>query len=190
MQFVFMNRIADKTSVQVHGRDFEPMLTPEEVQVAVRRLAGQLSTDFGHGDPLCLSVLNGAFIFAADLVRAMDFDPEIRFIKVASYQHMESSGKINELIGLDTDVSGRDIIIVEDIVDTGHTITHLKRMLRERNAARVVVAALLWKEEAYLYNEPIEYVGFSIPNRFVIGYGLDFNGHGRALDGIYVLREE
>ena len=185
-----MNRLVDMENIVVHGRTFEPMLSAGEVQSAMVRIAAQISGDYADKDPLCVAILNGAFIFAADLVREMQFDPEIIFIKVASYQQMASTGDVKELIGLDVDISGREVIVIEDIVDTGHTINHLKQLLNTRGAASIGVATLLLKSEAYLYDTPVEYIGFSIPNRFVIGYGLDFDGHGRALEGIYVLKEE
>lgn len=186
-----MNSSLDiNTQVVVHQRTFELMLSAEEVQNAVIHLAKRISAKYADRNPLCIAILNGAFIFAADLVRALHFDPEIAFIKVASYQQMASSGKVNEVIGLDKDLSGRDIIVIEDIVDTGHTISYLSRLLKERGASSIAFAALLMKTEAYQYDIPIEFVGFKIPNKFVIGYGLDYDHHGRALRGIYVLKED
>ena len=176
--------------VHVHGRTFVLLFSAEEVQHAVQQIALQISSEYAGKDPLCIAILNGAFIFAADLVRSLHFDPEIAFIKVSSYQQMQTSGHVNEIIGLDADLSGRDIIVIEDIVDTGHTVAYLHRLLHERGAASVAFAALLLKTEAYQYDIPIDFVGYKIPNRFVIGYGLDYNGHGRALRGVYVLKEE
>ncbi len=176
--------------VVVNGRKFVPLFSSEEIKHAVEQVALLISTDYAGRDPLCIAILNGAFIFAADLVRLLKFDPEIAFIKIASYQQMQSTGKINEVIGLDTDLTNRDVIVIEDIVDTGHTIAYLHQLLQERGAASIAYAALLLKSDAYQYTIPIDYVGYKIPNRFVIGYGLDYDGHGRALRGVYVLKDE
>lgn len=184
------SQVMTDSPVIVHGQTFLPMLSAEEVHKAVTQIAARISTDYQDRNPLCIAILNGAFIFAADLVRLLDFDPEIAFVKISSYQNMQSSGRINEVIGLDKELAGRNVVVIEDIVDTGHTIAYLHRMLQERNAASIAFAALLMKSEAYQYDIPIDYIGFDIPNRFVIGYGLDFDNHGRALGGIYVLKEE
>jgi hypoxanthine phosphoribosyltransferase len=186
-----MNKpVIDTHHVQVHGQTFVPLLSAEEVEHAVRQIAKDISAYYQDKDPLCIAILNGAFIFAADLVRSLNFDPEIAFIKVASYQQMASTGQVNEVIGLDTDLTGRDVIVIEDIIDTGHTIAYLHRLLQERGAASIAFTALLLKKEAYQYDIPIDYVGFNIANRFVIGCGLDYDGHGRALRGVYVLKED
>lgn len=184
------NPVLTNKFVTVHERTFVPLHSAAEIAECVGLLAAQISKDYADKDPLCIAVLNGAFIFAADLVRSLSFDPEIAFIKVASYQHMQSTGTINEIIGLDTNLTGRDVIVIEDIVDTGHTIAYLQRLLQNRGAASITFAALLLKTEAYQYDIPIDYVGFRIPNKFVIGYGLDYDGHGRGLDSIYVLKED
>lgn len=184
------NPVLPAQLVRVHERTFVPMLSANEIAQSIGNLAVQISMKYAEKDPLCIAVLNGAFIFAADLVRSLSFDPEIAFIKVASYQKMQSTGEINEIIGLDTDLTGRNVIVIEDIVDTGHTIAYLQRLLQNRGAASISFAALLLKTEAYQYDIPIDYVGFRIPNKFVIGYGLDYDGHGRGLDSIYVLKED
>ncbi len=176
--------------VQIHGKTFVPMLSAEEIQHAVSQIASEISADYESRNPLCIAILNGAFIFAADLVRALNFDPQISFIKVASYRALQSSGKIKEIIGLETDLKGRDVIVIEDIVDTGHTISYLHQQLKSLGASSVAFTALLFKADAYKYDIPIRYVGIRIPDRFVIGYGLDYDGHGRSLKGVYVLKDE
>lgn len=184
-----MNSLTHESeTVYVHGSAFVPMLTAEEIGEAVLRLGEAISQDYTGRQPLCLAVLNGAFMFTADLVRALDFDPQLSFIKLSSYADMQSTGKIRSVIGLYDNVAGRDILVIEDIIDTGHTIAYLDKMLRGQGAASVAFATLLYKAEAYRYQIPIDYVGFNIPNAFVIGYGLDYNGYGRTLPGVYVLK--
>ena len=183
------NPTIESHQLSVHGRSFELLLSHEDVQRTVHQLAARISSDYAGMDPLCIVVLNGAFIFAADLVRAMTFDPEIVCVKVASYKQMQSSGKVQEIIGLDVPLAHRNVIVIEDIVDTGHTIAYLSQLLKDKGAASVAFTTFLMKPEAYQYGVPIDYVGTNIPNRFVIGYGLDFDGHGRSLPGIYILKD-
>jgi hypoxanthine phosphoribosyltransferase len=185
-----MSKIASDTEhIQVHELLFEPLLSAQQVQDAVQRMGEDISLRFKGKNPLFVAVLNGAFVFAADLIRSLSFDAEIAFIKVSSYQNLQSTGNVHEMIGLDKEISGRPVIVVEDIVDTGHTVNYLMNLLLARGASEVVFAAFLLKDEAYQYDIPIEFVGFRIPNRFVIGYGLDYNHYGRGLRGIYVLKE-
>lgn len=179
--------MAHRDLIHIQGLTFAPMLSAEEVADAVSEIARAISSDFAGKDPLMTIILNGAFIFAADLIRNMRFDTEIAFVRVASYKQMQTTGTVNAVMGLDTDIRGRSIIVVEDIIDTGHTVSYLNKMLYEHGAASVDFAALLMKPEAYQYDIPVRYVGFRIPNRFVIGYGLDYDGYGRALRSIYAL---
>ena len=176
--------------VEIHGKAFVPLIPAHEIRAAVLRIAAALDRDYRDKNPLLVAVLNGAFVFAADLVREMESDPEISFVKVASYRRMESSGQVTPLIGLNVDLTGREVIVVEDIIDTGHTVAFLKGLLSKMGAARVAFAALLFKKPAYRYDIPIDYVGIEIPDRFVVGYGLDFDGFGRTLRSIYVLQQE
>jgi hypoxanthine phosphoribosyltransferase len=174
--------------IRIHGHLFVRMLGADEIGDSVGEIAREISTDFAGRDPLLIVVLNGAFIFAADLIRALRFDTEIAFVRVASYQQMQSTGFVSEIMGLDRDIRGRSVIVIEDIVDTGHTIAYLYEKLADRGAASIDFAAMLMKPEAYQHQIPIRYVGFRIPNRFVVGYGLDYDGYGRALRDIYVLQ--
>ncbi len=185
-----MNNTSDTSQlVQVYDRAFEPMIPAEEIRLRVIAMAEEISTDYTTKNPLVIAVLNGAFIFAADLLRALDFDPEIAFIKLSSYQKMATTGEIRELIGLDRELEGRDVLIIEDIIDTGHTIAHLHNTLISQKAGSIAIATLLLKTGVYGYDVPLRYVGFEIPNRFVVGYGLDYEGYGRSLPGIFVLHE-
>ena len=176
-------------SVHIHGHHFRLMISKEEIESAVNRLAEEITGDLSDSDLLCIPILNGAFVFAADLVRALPFDPEVTFIRISSYQAMGTTGKVRQILGLSQDVKGRNVLVIEDIVDTGHTIAYLRDTLLEGGAKRVVFSALLFKKEAYQYQIPIDYVGFEIPDQFVVGCGLDYDGLGRTLPGIFVIDE-
>ena len=168
---------------------FVPYLTEEKIAAAVKVVAAKINEDYKGKNPLFLVILNGSFLFAADLVRAIDSEGcEVSFVKFSSYEGTESSGKVKELIGLNERLDGRDVIIVEDIVDTGTTIVQMMDDLMKRNPASVRIAALLFKPEAYKKHLKIDYVGMEIPNAFIVGYGLDYNGLGRNLKDIYVLK--
>jgi hypoxanthine phosphoribosyltransferase len=169
------------------GHHFQVFIREQEIRQAVGRLAAAISRDYEGKNPVLLAILNGSFIFAADLIRELSIEAEISFIRLSSYKKFKSSGEIRELIGLESSLSGREIIIVEDIVDTGRTLGHVLREFEKEGAKSVAVAALLHKPEAGLEAINLNYVGFSIPDRFVVGYGLDFNGMGRNLKDIYQL---
>jgi hypoxanthine phosphoribosyltransferase len=174
--------------ITIKELSFQPLIREEEIQAGVRILADEISSKTELHNAVCVAVLNGAFIFAADLLRALKFAPEVSFLKVSSYQQLSSTGKVRETIGLEMDITGRNVLLIEDIIDTGHTIAYLHQMLKERGAADIHIATLLMKPEAYLYDIPVQYVAFPIPNKFVIGYGLDYDGFGRTLRDIYVLK--
>lgn len=176
------------TEVKIHNKNFVPYLPSEKIQARIRELGQKIDTDLKGKNPVFLGVLNGCFRFASDLMTHIDEDCEINFLKVASYSGTESSGKVNELIGLNIDISGRDIIVIEDIVDTGHTLKFLLETLGKKNPKSIRIATLLFKPEAYLKEYPLHYVGFEIPNLFVVGYGLDYDGYGRNLNDIYQIK--
>ena len=174
-------RIADKI--------FERFISQEEISEAVHSLAEGINCAYAKRErPLFLGVLNGAFVFTADLIRQINFPCEVSFIKMASYDGTASSGKISELIGLADDIRGRHVMIVEDIVDSGVTVEHLIRKLQEREPASVEVVTLLFKPDACREVFPQLRYGIAVPNDFIIGYGLDFNGFGRNLPDIYRLK--
>jgi hypoxanthine phosphoribosyltransferase len=176
-------------TVRVHDKLFEPYLGTDSIQEKVNTLAGQLNRDYAGKKPLFIPILNGSFIFAADLFKALTIDAEISFIKLASYKGTKSSGQVITAIGLETDLFGRHVVIVEDIVDTGKTLTNFLPQLRHQQPASLKIVSLLHKPDATIYPLVVDYVGFSIPNRFVVGYGLDYNGLGRNLPEIYQLAE-
>lgn len=173
--------------IKVHDKFFRPYISKEEIQAAVEQVAEQISQDFDNQCPILISVLNGSFIFAADLIRAISIDCEITFIKLKSYTGTTSSGNAQTLLGLEENIEGRPVIIIEDIVDTGHTITHLLSLLNEHAPTEVRIACLLHKPEALVNPLIIDYIGFQIPNKFVVGYGLDYDGLGRNYSDIYQL---
>lgn len=179
-----------KKEVTLGDKVFVPYLSGEKISHAVRLVAEKINADYQGKSPLFLVVLNGAFLFAADLLRSIDLDCEVSFVKFSSYQGTSSTGKVKELIGLNETLAGRDVIIVEDIVDTGTTIVQMLADLADRQTASVRVATLLFKPEAYKKDIVIDYIGLEIPNAFIVGYGLDYDGLGRNLKEIYVIKSE
>jgi hypoxanthine phosphoribosyltransferase len=175
-------------SIQLHDKTFIPFLSHEEIQRYIGQLAARINTDYKGKNPLLVAVLNGSFMFAADLMKQLQVTCEITFVKLASYHGVTSGGSVTELIGLNEPVEGREIIIVEDIVDTGLTIQKVKDIFIVRNCKSVKVASLLFKPEAYKGKHTIDYVAIEIPNKFIVGFGLDYNGLGRNLKDIYQIK--
>ena len=172
--------------IQVEDKEFEIFLENDTINKRIRLMGIQLNVDYENKCPLVIGVLNGSFLFMADLIKEVNIPCEVAFMRVASYEGTSSSGQVKELIGLPANIKDRDIIVVEDIVDTGLTLTHILKMIKEKNPASVKVASLLLKPTALKYEiEDLAYVGFEIPNEFVVGYGLDYNGLGRNLIDIY-----
>lgn len=176
--------------IQVLDKSFEVFITREEIQREIASLAEKINNDYQGRDLVFLSVLNGAFMFTSDLMKNITIDCEVSFVKMSSYSGVESRGQVDELIGLGDNIEGRDIVIVEDIVDTGITIDKIISLLEPEGAASVKVCTLLYKPDAFKGKKRPDYVGFSIPNAFVVGYGLDYNEKGRNLDTIYQIREQ
>ncbi len=177
-------------TIQVHDKKFIPYITAEEINSEVRSIADRLSTDYAESKPLFIAILNGSFIFAADVFRALRIPAEICFIKLASYKGTKSTGEVITSIGLDADVFGRDVIIIEDIIDTGKTLNQFLPQLEHQQPKSMKICALLHKKECTVFPIHIDYLGFTIPDRFVVGYGLDYDGYGRNLNGIYQLEEQ
>jgi hypoxanthine phosphoribosyltransferase len=175
--------------IRVHDKLFEPYLTQEEIQTRVSFIAEQLNTDYADKKPLFIAILNGSFIFASDLFKKLHIEAEICFIKLASYKGSKSTGTVVTAIGLDHEVFGREVVIVEDIVDTGKTLTEFLPQLMHQQPASLRITALLHKSEATRYPITIDYLGFTIPDKFVVGYGLDYDGLGRNIPEIYKLVE-
>lgn len=175
-------------TIRLIDKTFELYIPEESILNENRRLARQINHDYQELNPLFVGVLNGAYVFAADLLKNIDIPSEITFIKVKSYQGTQSTGQARTFLGLDTPVKGRHLIILEDIVDSGHTIQYLLKLLQHQAPASVSIASLLFKPEALQSDVAVRYVGFNIPNQFVVGYGLDYDGQGRNLRDIYRLR--
>jgi hypoxanthine phosphoribosyltransferase len=171
--------------VRVKDKDFAPFISEEKISEAVARLASGINQDYRGKEPLFLCILNGSFIFAADLIRRIDLPCQVSFVRYSSYAGTESTHYIKNLIGLNEDLAGRDIVIVEDIIDTGLTIAHLLEELKNKMAASVRIAAFCMKPGAFKEDYSIDYLGISIPDDFVVGYGLDYDGYGRNLPAIY-----
>lgn len=178
------------SSIQVHDKTFVPYLSEQEIIDKVKVLAGQLSEDYKGKRPLFISILNGSFMFSSDLFKHLTIDAEICFIKLASYKGTKSSGQVITAIGLDTDITGRDIVILEDIIDTGKTMNQFLPQVYNQQPASLKIAVLLHKPEASIHFLKIDYTCFSIPNKFVVGYGLDYDGLGRNLPELYQLKED
>ncbi|MDE5947471.1 MAG: hypoxanthine phosphoribosyltransferase [Prevotella sp.] len=175
--------------VKIKDKVFETSISEAEIRQRVKAVADEINRDMAGRNPLLLAVLNGSFIFAADLMRELTIPCEISFVKLASYQGTTSTGKIKEVIGINEDLAGRDIIIVEDIVESGLTMKRMIESLGTRNPASVSICTLLLKPERLKAPLDIKYVAFSIPNDFILGYGLDYDQQGRNLRDIYTLKE-
>lgn len=177
------------TPVIVNGKRFVPFLSEEALAEKVAEVAARLNRDFDGKDPVFLGVLNGSFMFVADLFRRITIPCEISFVKLASYSGMRSTGSMKELIGLNENLRGRHVVVVEDIVDTGNTIVALQAALASREPASVQICTLLCKPSALQYTLQLDYVALEVPEHFFLGYGLDFDGHGRNLPTLYHLQE-
>lgn len=176
-------------TIKIKDLTFKPFISEEELHISVKNVAHKINEEYKGKTPLFLGVLNGSFMFIGDLMKSIDLDCMVSFIKLASYEGTESTGEVNELIGLNEEVEGRDIILVEDIVDTGNTLEKLYNILEEKNPKSIKIATLLYKPEAYKKIHKIDFIGKEIPNAFVLGYGLDYDGYGRNLSSIYVLND-
>ena len=175
--------------IKINDRSFRVSLPESEIKERVRQLAQQMSKDLEGKNPLFLAVLNGAFIFAADLMREMTIPCEISFVKLASYQGTTSTGKVQEVIGINENLSGRTVVIVEDIVESGQTMKRMIESIGTRNPASVQICALFFKPEKLKVDLTLDYVAFRIPDDFIVGYGLDYDHQGRELKDIYTIVE-
>ncbi|MBO9198961.1 MULTISPECIES: hypoxanthine phosphoribosyltransferase [Niastella] len=175
--------------IRVHDKQFEPYINASTIAGRIKEIAIELNKDYTGKKPLFIAILNGSFMFAADLFKELAIDVEICFIKLASYKGTKSTGHVLTAIGLDMDLFGRDVVIVEDIVDTGKTLSEFLPQLHHQQPASLKIVALLHKPEATVFPITIDYLGFSIPNKFVVGYGLDYDGLGRNIPEIFKLIE-
>ena len=176
--------------IQVKDLRFVPYLSKERIQERISELATELNKQLEGENPIFICILNGSFLYATDLFRRIDIDAEISFVKLASYSGTTSTGKVLTLLGLDVELYNRTVVIVEDIIDTGKTMSTFLPELAKKGPKKVVISSLLVKPEALEHELDIDQVGFEIDNRFVVGYGLDYDGYGRNYDAIYQLKNE
>ena len=176
--------------IRIKDKTFKTSITEAEIKARIKVLAQQINKDMEGKTPLFLGVLNGAFIFAADLMREMTIPCEISFVKLASYQGTTSTGKIQEVLGINEDLSGRHVIIVEDIVESGQTMKRMIESLGTRNPASIHICTLFFKPDKLREEPDLDYVAFRIPDDFIVGYGLDYDHQGRELKDIYTIVEE
>jgi len=177
-------------TIRIRDRDFIPYLSQTEIEAAVKKLAADLAEQYQNKSPLFISILNGSFMFAAELFKYINIPCEISFIKLASYKGTTSYGHLITSIGLDADIRNKHIIILEDIIDTGKTLNQFLPQIYNQQPASLKVAALLHKPDAKIFDVPLDYNCFKIPDKFVVGFGLDYNGFGRNIPAIYQLKEE
>ncbi|TCO10626.1 hypoxanthine phosphoribosyltransferase [Natronoflexus pectinivorans] len=174
-------------NIQLLDKTFSLSIPASDIKKAIWEMAEKINRELRDADPLMICILNGSFMFSADLMKLIDFPCQISFVKLASYEGTGSTGKVKELIGFNEDLKGRTVVLLEDIVDTGVTVENCVNQLNKMGVEEVVVASLLFKPDALKKDIKLDYVGLKIPNDFIVGYGLDYNGYGRNLPDIYSL---
>jgi hypoxanthine phosphoribosyltransferase len=175
--------------ILLHDKLFVPFISAQEIDFAIANMATQIEDDFAEETPVFIGVLNGSFMVVADLLKKYNAPCEVSFVKLASYQGTQSTAEVKQLIGLNQNLEGRTVIVVEDIVDTGHTLEELKNIFKQQKVKHFKIATLFFKPEAYKKDIKLDYVGIRIPNKFIVGYGLDYDGLGRNLSEVYQLKE-
>lgn len=175
--------------IQVHDKLFRPYLTDAEIQAEVKRVAAEISRDYKGKDPILCPVLTGSYMFVADLTRYMELDAQISFVRYTSYQGLETSGQVTKVLGFSDRCTGRDVIIVEDIVDSGISMEFMLNELKKRNPASIAVCTFFFKPGNFQKDFKIDYIGKRISNEFILGYGLDYDGLGRTYRDVYILDE-
>lgn len=175
--------------IKILDRNFKKSIPESKITLAINDIANKMNSELKNENPLFISILNGSFMFAADLMKRITFPCEISFVKIASYHSTTSSDEMLELIGLKENLKGRTVVIIEDIVDSGKTMSKVLEMLQNRGAGKILISTLLLKPDALRYDIKPDYVAMTIPNDFIVGYGLDYNGYGRNLPDIYTVTE-
>ncbi|CAH0334779.1 hypoxanthine phosphoribosyltransferase [Flavobacterium sp. SOK18b] len=175
--------------IQLHDKQFVPFISAKEIDFAIAKMVSQVEADFADETPIFVGVLNGAFMVVADFVKQYKKPCEVSFIKMASYEGTSTTNEVKQLIGINQDFTGRSVVIIEDIVDTGNTLVELKELFKKQNVKHFKIATLFFKPEAYQKDIKIDYIGIRIPNKFIVGYGLDYDGLGRNLPEVYKLKE-
>lgn len=171
--------------VKIKNKEFEKCISQEEIEAAISKVAKQMETELSDSDPLFVAILNGSFMFVSELMKRVNIPSELTFIKLSSYEGVNTTGNIKRVLGLSENIENRTIVILEDIVDTGNTIDHILRELSEQKPKEIKVATLLFKPEALQKDIKLDYVALEIPSDFIVGYGLDYDGYGRNLPDIY-----
>lgn len=175
--------------IQLHDKQFVPFISAQEIDFAIATMAAQIEADFADEIPVFVGVLNGAFMVVSDFMKHYKRPCEVSFIKLASYEGMDSTNEVKQLIGLNQNLEGRTVVVLEDIVDTGNTIEELKDLFKKQNVKHFKIATLFFKPDAYKKNIKIDYIGIRIPNEFIVGFGLDYDGLGRNLPEVYQLKQ-
>ena len=175
--------------IQVLDKKFKKFITAEQIQHAIEKMAEKMNNDLANKDVIFIGILNGAFLFAADLYRQLKFPSQITFLKVASYIGTSSSGTVKRLIGLSENIENKTVVVLEDIIDTGLTMEYIIKQLKGYEPKEILIATLFFKKEAFKEDFDIHYIGIEIPNKFIVGYGLDYDGYGRNYADVYVLAE-
>ncbi len=173
--------------IKLHDLHFKPFLKEEEINSIVQSLVTQVSTDCKGEIPLFIGILNGSFMFVSDFVKSYKSDCEISFVKLASYEGTSSTDKVKQLVGINEDLTGRTVVILEDIIDTGNTLQEIYEIFKDKKVKQLKIATLFFKPDVFKKELPIDYIGKSIPDKFIVGYGLDYNGLGRNYPAIYQL---
>ncbi|WP_233586810.1 adenylate kinase [Formosa maritima] len=177
-----------KQVVKLHDLQFKPFISEEEIQKTVQRMANEIAKELKDEVPVFIGILNGSFMFVSDFVKKYPKPCEVTFIKLASYEGVKSTEDIQRLIGLTQDLSGRTVVILEDIIDSGNTLEEVHRIFKSENVKQLIITTLFYKPEAYKKDYKLHYVGIEIPDKFIVGYGLDYNGLGRDLPSVYQLK--
>jgi len=177
------------SKITLYDKEFSLFITADKIQAEVQRIADRINTELGNEDVIFIGILNGAFMFASDLVRKIDFNVQVTFVKLTSYSGQSSTGIVKRLIGITGDLKDKTVVIIEDIIDTGNTIESIIGQIKGFRPRQIFVATLLLKPDLYSKEINIDYIGFRIPKNFVVGYGLDYNGFGRNLRNLYALEE-
>jgi hypoxanthine phosphoribosyltransferase len=176
--------------IRILDKSFDVFIEEDKLQAEIRSLADHINKDFEGQEVLFIAVLNGAFMFAADLMKSISLECEISFVKMSSYKGVQSTGEVNELIGLNADLKGKKVILLEDIVDTGLTMDKILSLVESHEPSSVKICTLLYKPTAFKGKNEPHYIGFSIPDAFVVGYGLDYNERGRNLGSVYQIKND
>lgn len=176
--------------IKLHDKYFKPYISEEKIASAVKKMAKQMLEDLKEEEPIFIGVLNGSFMFMADFIRQYPKDCKVSFVKLASYEGEKSTGNVKQLVGLNENIEGKTVVILEDIIDTGNTLSEIYHIFEDKKVKKLKVATLFFKPDVFKKELPIDYIGLSIPDKFIVGYGLDYDGLGRQYPSIYQVTEK